>query len=113
MKIDATFTYTASVFVGLRKRYSDKVKKPWMAMRICRRYCDKMGLGLTITPTSYLYTDGYEPGIIVGLINYPRFPSEQATIRAHAMEIAKLLLYGMDQARVTVISGNDTFMLSA
>lgn len=113
MKIDAVSTFTANIYVGLRVQYSEYVKKPWMAIRICRRYCDKVGLVVTVTPTSYLYTNGYEPGVIVGLINYPRFPSEHATVRAHAMELGKLLLYGMSQARLTVIAGNDTFMLSA
>ncbi len=48
------------------------------AHEICRAHCDAVGLCVTVTATSYIYTGGEEAGVIVGLINYPRFPSEPA-----------------------------------
>lgn len=58
------------------------------AREICRSYCDEIGLCVTVTATHYVYTDGEEDGTIIGLINYPRFPSEPKDIWARAVRLA-------------------------
>lgn len=55
---------------------------------ICQAYCDEIGLCVTLTPTSYVYTGGAEDGWIIGLINYGRFPSAPADILAKAEALA-------------------------
>lgn len=54
------------------------------AIDYVRQYCDENGLCVTVTPTSYIYTNGQESGFIIGLINYPRFPSDPAELWATA-----------------------------
>jgi hypothetical protein len=39
---------------------------------------------VTFTETSFVYEDGDEPGIMIGFINYPRFPSSKRDIRKRA-----------------------------
>lgn len=59
----------------------------------CRLFCDREGLCVTVTPTSYIYTGGETEGVIVGLINYPRFPVEHhGRIFATAKELAEMLV---------------------
>jgi hypothetical protein len=64
----------------------------------CRTFCDDeaktfgSGLCVTVTPTSYIYTGGEAEGVIVGLINYPRFPAEPGMIFAVAKALAEKLV---------------------
>ncbi len=56
-----------------------------------RQYCNEKGLCVTMTPTSYIYTNGQEAGFIVGLINYPRFPSTSEELWSVAESLAAYL----------------------
>jgi hypothetical protein len=68
----------------------------------CSDYCDEVGLCVTVTRTSYIYTGGHQTGVVVGLINYPRFPSEPALIEAKAIELGRRLLDALDQESFSV-----------
>lgn len=63
-----------------------------IAKQVLRRECLREGLCITIEPTTYIYTGGEESGYVVGLLNYPRFPSTPDAISARADMIGKLLL---------------------
>lgn len=60
--------------------------------RECQRYCDEIGLCVTLTRADYIYTGGRESGFAIGLINYPRFPSEAEDIFARAEELARRII---------------------
>lgn len=78
----------------------------------CREYCDKHGFCVTVTPTDYVYTGGEESGVIVGLINYPRFPVEPHILFSHAYDLAKnYLIPMMEQDTCTIMSPNKSFRL--
>lgn len=62
------------------------------AKQILRRECLAEGLCVTVEPTTFIYTGGEESGYVVGLVNYPRFPSYPASIRERAMQLASMLL---------------------
>ncbi len=62
------------------------------AKQILRRECLAEGLCVTVEPTTFIYTGGEESGYVVGLINYPRFPNSQESIRERAMQLASMLL---------------------
>lgn len=72
------------------------------ATRFCRDYCDRVGMCVTVTPTEYVYRDGQEAGVIVGLINYARFPAEPADIEAEALRLAELLRIELGQQSFTI-----------
>ena len=73
------------------------------AKQAIRQYV-RVGLCVTIEPTTFLYTGGEESGFIVGLLNYPRFPSEPAVIDAHAEALADALLEATFQDSVLIVS---------
>ena len=109
-------TYTANIYVGLKPNYDDTSmdvlnQNKLKATAICQKYCDDIGLGLTLTDTTFIYTKGNEPGLIVGLINYPRFPAEKKDIREKAIALARNLLSELNQQRLSVVFSDSTIML--
>lgn len=81
---------TTNIFVGLREAYSDTIQTLDAARDILHNYCDSKGLCVSLTPTEFIYTssadkniDGFEPRFIVGLINYPLYPSTPEKIYEH------------------------------
>lgn len=77
-----------------------------------RQYCDREGLCVTITPTVYVYTSGQESGFIVGLINYPRFPSAPADLWNVAEQLAAYLRERLYQDSYTIQAPDKTVWFS-
>ena len=69
----------------------------------CRRECLSRGLCVTVTPTRFVYTGGEETGAVVGLVNYPRFPSTPAEIDARALDLAEKLVEATHQHSVLIV----------
>lgn len=113
MTIATTPTFTATVYVGLKHRESGEIRNKSAAVAAVQAYVDSVGLCASITDTQFVYTNGCEPGLAVGLINYPRFPSSPEQIRSHAIAIAEMLLGECKQSRVSVVMPNETVMISA
>lgn len=113
MTITTVPTFTASIYVGLMERETGLATPPSVAKFKVKEYVNAVGLCVTYTETEFIYTNGGEPGFIVGLINYPRFPSSSEQIKAHAIAIAEMLLKECKQLRVTVVMPNETVMISA
>lgn len=74
----------------------------------CGEFCDRVGLCVTVTPTTYVYTDGREPGIIVGLINYPRYPSTADWLLRTAIQLANFLRDELQQKSYSVVAPTKT-----
>lgn len=83
MRIETSATYWVKLYL------SGPIEQ---AKQILRRECLAEGLCVTVEPTTFIYTGGEESGYVVGLINYPRFPSDPASIRERAMQLASMLL---------------------
>jgi hypothetical protein len=82
------------------------------AWKVCRAYCDEVGACVTLTPTKYIYTGGDEDGLIVGLINYPRFPAESVHIEAKAIELGHRLREALGQESFSVQTPTTTTWFS-
>lgn len=80
------------------------------AERICREYCLRVGLCVTVTSTKYIYTGGCEDGVVVGLRAYPRFPNTD--IEHHANELAKALMAGLFQWSAMVVGPVETVWIT-
>ena len=78
----------------------------------CRRYCEEVGYCVTVTETKYVYRGGDEPGVIVGLINYGRFPAEPEAIFRHARHIADRLCERLQQESYTIQAPDRTLWVS-
>lgn len=73
------------------------------ARRICRAHCEA-GLCVTVTRTTFIYTGGEQVGVLVRLINYPRFPSAPEDLFASALLLAEELRAGLYQDSFTVMT---------
>ena len=104
-------TFTAQIAVGFKNIDTGNVKSIEYAREICQDYCNKIGLCVTITETEFIYTDGNERGCIVGLINYPRFPSTPEEILKHATRIAYYLMAEYEQYKISIICPDKTYMI--
>ena len=107
-----TKTYWAKIHVGLRPGYKSPPLSIDIVHTVCQGFVNKIGWCVTVTPTEYIYKDGSEPGAVVGIINYPRFPLPKRKIRKQTLELAGLLLTICRQNRVSVVFPNKTVMLT-
>ena len=106
-------TWKAQIFCGLRKGY--EVCSPCQSIEkiysICRRYVHQVGgWCVTVTPTKFIYTGGDEDGVIVGVIQYPRFPTSHELLKERTIELAKMLRVELSQFRVSVVFPDETVM---
>ena len=99
MKRAAVTSYPVSIFIGGSGKD---------AAILARGYCDDVGLCVTVTETRYVYTGGLTFGVIVGLINYPRFPSEPVEIWAHAEALGAILCRRLNQESYTIQAPDKT-----
>ena len=104
-------TFWARIYVGLVEGYDGEIFALRDVRTVCALYCDKVGLCVTMTAAEFIYTGGDEPGAIVELINYPRFPSHPEELRHKAMTLARLLKSRMAQHRVSVMFPDETVMI--
>jgi len=104
-------TFTANIYLGLRHGYSGKWSSVDEVRIWLQNYCNEVKLGVTITPTEFVYVDGGEPGLVIGLINYPRFPSSVDGIKEKAIAIARGLMELCHQERVSIVFSDETIML--
>jgi hypothetical protein len=79
-----------------------------VAEHVIRKSCLEEGLCVTIEPTKFIYTGGEETGVVVGLINYPRFPSDPIQIRKRAESLACVLLDQLHQHSVLIMDPTET-----
>ena len=104
-------TYTATIYCGLREGYSSKIHKRKEVERIAQNYCNEVGLCVTLTDTQFIYKDGREPGVAIGLINYPRFPATKPKIRRQALYLAEKFKEIFKQNRICIVLSDRTIML--
>jgi hypothetical protein len=84
----------------------------WQAETTCLAFCDEVGLCVTVTETTYCYTGGEEAGVIIGLINYPRFPSAPEAIWERAEQLAAKLCADLKQQSYTIQAPDKTVWFS-
>ena len=75
-----------------------------VAKQIIREECLTAGLCVTIEPTTYIYTGGEEIGFVVGLLNYPRFPTTADKLYERAKILAIKLLDGTFQHSALIVT---------
>ena len=82
-----------------------------LARQVLQKYVMK-GLCVSISEEEYIYTMGNETGIVVNLINYPRFPKTHEEMLGEATELAEHLIEELHQGSCTVVdySGKSYFI---
>jgi hypothetical protein len=79
------------------------------ARKVCREYCWSVGLCVTVEPTTYIYTGGEEAGVRIGLINYPKYPTEAKPFIGRATNLANLLREELCQWSWTIVTPEKTY----
>jgi len=105
-------TYNATIYVGLEERQSGRCHPLDDLEKVCRDYCDRVGLCVTVTPTKFIYTNGSESGAIVGFIHYPRFPESTERVRRHAVELAQTLKKRFVQRGISIVLPDETIWIA-
>ena len=82
------------------------------AKQVCREYCMAVGLCVHVEPVDFIYTGGEERGFKVGLINYPRFPSDAVSIVARASNLAERLRERCCQHSYSIVCPDETVWVS-
>ena len=106
-------TFTATIYVGFRERYTDVVRPIDVAYTALQKYADNGGVCVTVTPTRFIYKNGSEEGAAVGLINYPRFPEDVAGLKTKAINLAQILMHAFRQLKVSIVFPDETVMLES
>ena len=79
-----------------------------VAKQVIREHVLEHPLCVTIEPTTFIYTGGEEQGYVVGLLNYPRFPTAPNELNVRAWELAELLLARTFQRSALIVTPTDT-----
>lgn len=82
------------------------------AKQVCREHCLNVGLCVHIEPVDFIYTGGAEAGFKVGLINYPRFPTDEASLMATAETLGRLLVDRLFQHSCSIVGPTETRWLT-
>lgn len=69
----------------------------------CRKFCSNVGLCVTVTPTHYIYKGGEEDGVIIGLINYARFPKGANELLETSQKLAEFVRVEACQESYTIL----------
>ena len=73
-----------------------------LARQILQEYVLR-GACVSISEEEYIYTMGNETGIVVNLINYPRFPKTEEALLEQARDLAEDLLVKLFQGSCTIV----------
>lgn len=78
------------------------------AKQVCREHCLDVGLCVTVEPVTYVYTGGQEEGVRVGLINYPRFPTDVQLLADRSRALASKLMFALCQQSYSIVGPEAT-----
>lgn len=79
-----------------------------LAREVIREYCFEVGFCVNLTPTDFVYSGGEENGFRVGIINYPRFPSDLEALEERAVQLGKLLMIRLCQRSFCIVGPRGT-----
>ena len=105
-------SYNVNIYCGLQETYDkNKTNSIEDVFKICDDFVNEVKDCVSVTETNFRYVDGSEKGIIVGYINYPRFPRTEKEILERALQLANKLMIGLNQFRVTIVTDKESIML--
>jgi hypothetical protein len=100
--------HEAKIWLGLRERYTDTYFDKETVSNVIGKWCTVVGQCVSVSDTEFFYVKndetgtGREKGLVIGFINYPRYPLSSKEIQNRAVELADLLMREFSQYRVSV-----------
>jgi len=83
-----------------------------VAKQIIREHLLEHPLCVTIEPTTFIYVGGEEAGYVVGLLNYPRFPTPPNELAVRASILAETLIKKTYQRSALIVRPETTTWLN-
>lgn len=105
------FTYDIKIWLGLREQYTSIEHSLSEVHHYVQQHCDSVGDCVTVTPTRYIYKNGFEDGVVIGWIRYPRFPMNSFKMTQKALKLGRHLMETFGQYKVCVVTPFKTYML--
>jgi len=78
----------------------------------CRAACFPSGLCVTLDETTYIFGGGTEPGVCIGLIQYPPFPEQVGMLRARAITLGMAVAEASSQWSFTIVTPTENIFYS-
>lgn len=94
--------YNAQIWLGLREGYTDSYVNDAEIYESIRKFCEETKHCVTVSKTNFFYPGGEEPGLVIGFINYARFPRSESEIRGNSIKLAEILKEKAKQFRVSI-----------
>jgi hypothetical protein len=109
-------TFTARIYVGCYDTEKDFTRPLMEVEEVCQNFVNDEGLCVNVQETWYSYSDGSgngdnEPGAVVELIQYPRFPKPEEEIKTKALDLAETLMERLNQKRCSIVCSDKTYTL--
>jgi hypothetical protein len=82
------------------------------ALKTCRRFFFTRGGCVNVQRTEYVYTGGQESGVVVEVINYARFPQDEAHLDNLAMNLAETLRGELCQQSYSIVTPTESRFVS-
>lgn len=73
-----------------------------------REFCFVESLCVTVEDTKFIYKGGEEVGVVIGLLNYPRFPCSNDDLRRKAELLGMALMNATYQESYLIMSSDTT-----
>ena len=113
-----TTTYNFQLFVGMKDIATGKTATMDKVRKLVDYCCRDCMCCLTVTPTEFIYPSPgpwprrHEKGVIIGLINYPRFPKSLTELLQTMDVTAWYMMKNLNQCHVTYTYEEGTCMLT-
>jgi len=108
-------TFYADIYIGLTPGYDSNISfsKEHIEDLIANYIdsCEKSKFAVNVQDITFIYPGGREPGVKIGLIQYPRFMVKEGEILNNALNLAAHLIEMVEQFRCTVISSDQSYLI--
>lgn len=110
-------TFTAQVNLGLNKGYSNelislvKVKEELLSAQTKIKEDFNIVLSTKLRHCEILCLGQEEPSIELEFIQYPKFPSEEQSLKKAILALTEMLMIKLEQNRIVIVFSDETIML--
>ena len=117
MNIIKNKTFTANAVLGLVLGYSQKsisiseFKKVLVSAQQKIYQQHAIGLSVKLSTAEIIFLGQEEPSIDLQIIQYPKFPQTEETLKKVFLEFIEILMLELQQNRVVIVFTDETIML--
>lgn len=104
-------SFNVQIWIGLKEGYNGIENPIEKVYEICKKYVNENQYCVTVSETNFFYHNGSEKGVVLGLINYARFPSSKKIILKHAFQLGNILMKELNQYRISITTPKKSYLL--